>query len=201
LITDYTLADGSPGARIGPQGAAGTSAWKFQANGNQEFGDFSITNHSDYSFRLEGIHYDARRGAANSPQDLDVIYLAGGTSNLRRADNGNELNDLTVLSDSNFASAPSVQNISVGLAGALAVPTALRLNAGDTASFRFRWSGSATDFAQSQIDNLALSGTFLDQNNGFVEIDPLAVTAVPEPATGSVLLIGIALMALRRKRD
>ncbi|MEM7313030.1 MAG: hypothetical protein AAF497_07745, partial [Planctomycetota bacterium] len=29
LITDYTLADGSPGTRIGPFGGEGTSAWKF----------------------------------------------------------------------------------------------------------------------------------------------------------------------------
>jgi len=201
LIEDYTLADGSAGTRIGPNGGAGTSAWKFQTNGNQEFGDFSITNHSDYFFRLEAIHYDARRGAANSPQDLDVIYLASGASNLLRADNGMELNDLTVLSDINFASAPSVQNVSQSLPAALGVPTALRLMPGDTASFRFRWTNSATAFAQSQIDNLALSGTFLDQNNSFAEIDPLAVTAIPEPGSASVILIGMALLALRRKRD
>lgn len=197
-ITDVTLANGSAGTRIGPNGGSGTSAWKFRTNGTQEFGDFSITNHSDYAFRLERIHYDARRGGANSPSNLDVIYLASGNSNLLRADNGNEIQDLAVINASSFATAPSVQNISTSLAAAF--NTAVRLNPGDSASFRFRWTASGTDFGESQIDNLALSGTFQDQNNGFASINPLTVTAVPEPASGSILLIGLSMVALRRKR-
>ena len=199
-IEDVSLADGSPGARIGPQGGSGTSSWKFQTNGNQEFGDFSITNESDYTFRLERIHYDARRGAVNSPQDLDLIYLAGGSSNLIRVSTGTEVPDLHVISASNFASAPSQQNITASVAASFTTPTAVRLAPGDSASFRFRWTNSATDFAQSQIDNLAISGTFQDQNNGFALIDP--ATVVPEPATFALLFGGLAMAAAsRRSRD
>ena len=197
-IVDVPLADGSPGVRIGPQGQAGTSSWKFQTNGNQEFGDFSIKNESDYTFRLERIHLDARRGAGNSPQDLDVIYLAGGDSNLIRVSTGTEVPDLHVFTATNFASAPSQQNISASVAASFTTPTAVRLAPGDSASFRIRWTNSVTDFAQSQVDNLAISGTFQDQNNGFALIDPAAV--VPEPATLALLAFSAAMVATSRRR-
>ncbi|MEM0897793.1 MAG: hypothetical protein AAGJ79_13025 [Verrucomicrobiota bacterium] len=195
-IIDVSLADGSPGVRIGPQGGSGTSSWKFRTNGSQEFGDFSITNESDFAFRLERIHYDARAGNANSALDLDLIYLAGGTSNLVRADNGNEVADLSVISDINFASQPSTQSISESLAAAYG--TAVRLEPGETASFRFRWTNSTTDFAESQIDNLAFSGTFQDQNNGFVTIDP--VSFIPEPSGALMTFLGLGLLIGRRMR-
>ncbi len=197
-ILDVPMADGSPGMRVGPQGQAGASSWKFQTNGNQEFGDFSLTNHSDFSFRLERIHYDARRGATNSPQNLDLIYLASGASNLIRASTGTEVPDLHVFSATNFASAPSVQNISESLAASFTTPTSVRLGPGETASFRFRWTDSIADFAQSQIDNLAMSGTFLDQANGFAPIDPVAFVPAPGPMT---LLVGAGLLASRRRRS
>ncbi|MEM8944019.1 MAG: PEP-CTERM sorting domain-containing protein [Planctomycetota bacterium] len=197
-IVDVPLADGSAGARIGPQGQAGTSAWKFRTNGNDEFGDFSITNNSDFFFRVERIHFDARVGNANSPSDLDLIYLASGNSNLLRVDNGNELNDLTILSDITFNSAPSVQNISQSLPGALNVPTALRLAPGDSASFRFRWTSSGTAFAESQIDNLAIAGTFQDQNNGFALINP---ATVPEPTSIAGLTVITLIVTQRRRRN
>ncbi|MEO1584316.1 MAG: hypothetical protein AAFR96_07060 [Planctomycetota bacterium] len=195
-IVDVPMADGSPGTRVGAQGQAGASSWKFQTNGNQEFGDFSITNHSDFSFRLERFHYDARRGGANSPQDLDLIYLASGNSNLIRSSTGTEVPDLHVFSASNFASAPSAQNISASAAASFTNSTSVRLGPGETASFRFRWTNSVTDFAQSQIDNLAISGTFLNQNDGFAPIDPVAF--IPAPA--SVSLLAIAGLATNRRR-
>ncbi|MEO1497873.1 MAG: PEP-CTERM sorting domain-containing protein [Planctomycetota bacterium] len=195
-IVDVPLADGSAGTRIGPQGQAGASSWKFRTNGNQEFGDFSITNESDYSFRLERIHYDARAGNANSPSDLDLVYLAGGASNLIRVSTGTEVPDLHVFSDISFATAPSQQNVSQSLAASFTTPTALRLGPGESASFRFRWTNAGGAFAESQIDNLALSGTFLDQANGFAPIDPVAV---PEPATLLLAALG-GVYALNRRR-
>ncbi|MEO1497874.1 MAG: PEP-CTERM sorting domain-containing protein [Planctomycetota bacterium] len=181
-IEDVPMADGSPGTRLNTQGAA-ASSWKFRTNGSQELGDFSITNHSDFVFRLERVHYDARVGNANSPDRLELVYLAGDPgggfdANLTRADDGTEVVDGRVFSDISFADSPSTQNVSVSLAAGLFPPTAVRLAPGDSASFRLRWSDSASDFAESQIDNLALSGTFLDPNNGFAEIDPTAAGAV-----------------------
>jgi len=194
-IEDVTLADGSAGQRIGAQGQAGASSWKFRTDGNSEFGDFSITNESDFTFRLERIHFDARRGNANSPSNLDVVYLAGGDSNLIRASTGTEVANLHVFSAVSFGS-PGTENVSASLANSFTTPTALRLAPGESASFRFRWTGSLSDFAESQIDNLALSGSFLDQNNGFSLIDP---STVPTPAT-SLLLASSALVITKRRR-
>ncbi len=182
-IVDVTLADGSPGMRIGPQGGAGASSWKFRGNGNQEFGDISIKNESDYAFRLERIHFDARSldTNLNAPKDLDIVYLAGGDSNLVRADNGNEVQDLRVIRAVSFPSGetnPSVHNISASLPDALSPTTAVRIGPGESASFRFRWSNFLTQFAEAQIDNIAFSGTFQDQNNGFVAIDPRTIVEI-----------------------
>lgn len=200
-IVDVPLANGFAGSRIDLQGQPGATSWSFQTNGNQEFGDFSVTNQSDFAFRLEDIHFDARSGAANSPQDLDLIYLASGSSNLIRASTGTEVPDLHQIINLSFPTRPGVQNVSAGLAGSFNTPTAVRLFPGDTASFRFRWTNSNGAFAQSQIDNLAISGTFQDQNNGFALIDPVAQTAVvPEPSGMLLLTVGCAIAATRRRR-
>lgn len=198
-IVDVPLADGSAGQRIGPQGQAGTSSWKFRTNGNEEFGDFSITNHSDYAFRLERLHFDARVGNANSPMDMDIIYLASGNSNLVRVSTGTEVPDLHVFTATSFGSAPATQNISASIAASFASPTAVRLAPGESASFRIRWSNALGAFAESQLDNLALSGTFQDQNNGFASINPNLVP-VPEPTGLAVIAVATCGMALRRRR-
>ena len=72
-----------------------------------------------------------------------------------------------------------MHNVSASLPVSFIEPTAVRLAPGDTASFRFRWTNSSTDFAQSQIDNLAISGTFQDQDNGFALINPVDVLTAP----------------------
>ena len=77
LITDWPLADGSPGMRIGPFGGPGASSWKFssQNSPNQLLGDFSITNESDYTFRLERIHFDARALGATTSADTRFMTV------------------------------------------------------------------------------------------------------------------------------
>ena len=58
LIENITLADGSPGVRIGPQGSAtqgapnGTSSWKFSTSTNERTGDLRVTNTSDQYYCL-----------------------------------------------------------------------------------------------------------------------------------------------------
>ncbi len=208
-IEDVPLADGSAGARVNMQGSSGSS-WKFRANGNQELGDFSITNESDYIFRLERIHFDARSQNANAPKQLDLIYLAGDPNgafdaNLIRASTGTEVPDFhpitidpadpndSVIDFPSSESNVNVHNISASVAASFPTPTAVRLFPGDSASFRFRWSGSLTDFAEAQIDNLAVSGTFgfLDPNSTFVTLDPAAVTGLAGDFDGSGVVDGL----------
>lgn len=197
-IVDVPDADGTfPGTQLNINGVNGSS-WKFRTNGNQEFGDFSITNHSDFDFRLERIHFDARAGNANSPVDLDIIYLATG-SNLLRRDNDLEVANNAIIDAINFATQPSVQNVSASIAAALSPSTAAYLPPGDSAIFRFRWTNALTTSAESQIDNLAFSGTFQDQNNGNALINP--ATVVPEPASLSLLAFGALLIASRRRTN
>lgn len=184
-ITSSTLANGSPGVRIGPFGNprpngeanGGTSSWKFAEAGSVNLlkGDFSITNHSDYHFELGAIHFDAR-GLANpatSPNALELRYLAT-PGELVNVTSGSEVADLTLLY-ANTWTARGVENISLVLEPVLG--SVSRIPPGEKASFRFVWSGN-TGGGHAQIDNIAFSGVFKDQNNGFISIDP---TEDPRP--------------------
>ena len=197
-IVDYTLADGSPGERIGPFGGTGTSSWKFGNNTNSQLqGDFQLTNVSGYYFRLEHIHFDARGfAAATSPNELTLNYLAA-PSNLINTNTGTEVQDGKTFYNFTW-SERGTENVSQSLAAV--INSSARLAPGDSASFRFLWSGQ-TGFGQSQIDNLAFSGTFLDQNNGFNPINPWDVGAIPEPGTGGILCLASLLGLARRKRN
>ncbi len=183
LITDWILADGSAGARIGPFGNdapngeenGGTSSWKFAnnatlTNGNQVKGDFSITNHSDYYFRLEFIHFDARAlGAATGSNELNLVYLAE-EGELIKLNSGTEVDDLT-----NFHTAMwterEAKNISQSI-GAITQAQAY-IAPGKSAAFRFLWTGE-TAGGQSQIDNIAFEGTFFETADLTTVIDPTA---------------------------
>ena len=196
LITDYTLADGSPGQRIGPylnpspngEQNNGTSSWKFsQTNGVLQLsGDFSITNHSDYHFRLEHIHFDAR-GMVNptySPKTLILKYLAS-PGQLINVSTGTEVSDQKVFY-SNTWSTKGVEHVSQSLA--VVVDSAVRIPPGQKASFRFVWSDAAGN-GHAQIDNLALSGTFLDADNDYAEIDPTTVEPPTNQNTNIIVII------------
>ena len=196
LITDYTLADGSPGQRIGPylnpppNGEAndGTSSWKFsQTNGVLQLsGDFSITNHSDYHFRLEYVHFDAR-GMVNttySPRTLTLQYLAS-PGELINASTGTEVSDQKVFYTNTWSST-GVEHVSQSLAAV--VNSAVRIAPGQKASFRFVWSDAAGN-GHAQIDNLAFSGTFLDADNGYAAIDPTTVEPPANQNTNIIVII------------
>ena len=195
-IVDYTLADGSAGKRIGPFGGSGTSSWKFGNNNlGQLQGDFQVTNESDFSFRLEHIHFDARGFAgAASPKKLELKYLAA-PSKLINTNTGTEVQD-GKLFYSNVWDAKGTENVSQGIAAV--INSSARLAPGESASFRFIWSGQSGG-GQAQIDNLAFSGTFLDQNDGFNPINPWDLVAVPEPGSIAIWSL-VALCGLVRRR-
>lgn len=206
-IINITLADGSPGMRIGPfgdpmQGAPdGTSSWKFSTSGNERTGDFRVTNESDYYFRLQFIHFDARLGNANSPQNLEIKYLSGdGTmfdNALTRSDNGNELVDLNNVYNNDFGPfvmGSQVTQVSHSIGGAIG--TQAFLAPGESAGFRFVWTDFLTNGAESQIDNLAFEGQFFPTSYLQNEVDPL-----PEPAAGVAAPAALGLLGwLHRRR-
>lgn len=197
LIENITLADGSAGARIGPQGGAGTSAWKFSTSSNERTGDVRITNESDYFFRLQFIHFDARVGNSNSPQNLEIRYLSGdGTAfdnGLTRLDSGNELVNLNTVYNNNFGPGTVTANVSHSLGGAIG--TQAYLAPGQSAAFRLVWSAFLTSGAESQIDNLAFEGQFFETASLVNELNP--ITIVPEPRTAMLLTLGLMGLALR----
>ena len=203
LIVNNLMADGSAGTRIGPNGSAGASSWKFGNSGNQRAGDVRITNASDYYFRIELAHFDTRVGNASAPDNLQMVYLSGnGTAfdnGLTRKDSGSEIGNLVSLYNEDYdptnSSAALTNNISRSLGGALG--TQAYLAPGASAAFRFLWTGQTSSGAQSQIDNLAFEGTFFETAALATEINP--ATAVPVPA--SAWLFGSALIGLLgRKR-
>ena len=212
LITEITLSDGSPGERIGayntsPQGAPnGTSSIKFSTSGNERTADLRVTNESDYYFRVQFIHFDARVGNANSPQNLEIKYLSGdGTlfdNALLRKDNGNELVNLNNVYNNDFGPGPAAFNISHSLGGAIG--TQAYLAPGQSAAFRVVWSDFLTNGAESQLDNIAIEGQFFETADLLVEIDPAAVpAAVPGPAASlwfvlASSLAGMGLLQIRR---
>ena len=160
-------------------------------------GDFQVTNVRDYYFKLERVHFDARGlAAAASPNELTLKYLAT-PSNLINVNTGTEVQDGKTFYN-NVWSEKGVENVSQGIAAV--INSSARLAPGDSASFRFLWSGQ-TGGGQAQIDNLAFSGTFLDQNDGFKPINPWDLTAVPEPTSIAIWgLVGLCGFSQRKRR-
>lgn len=213
LIVNITLSDGSPGERIGafgtsPQGAPnGTSSWKFSTSVNERTGDIRVTNHSDYYFRLQFINFDARVGNANAPTNLEIKYLAGdGTAfdnALTRKDTGAELVDLNNVYNNDFGAGPVVSNVSLSLGGVTG--TQVYLPPGQSAGFRFVWTASATNGAESQLDNIAFQGQFFETAALAVEVNPAAVTPVPGLGGAlawllSSILLGFGMLKARQLR-
>lgn len=191
---DGTTFDGSVllsdsiGGRIGPYGSNATQAWQFKKNqilddgGNDQglMGDFSVTNNSDYYFRLEFIHFDARAGNNTCNQNnrapylLDVIYLRD-SSNLINKSAGSEVSSGKVMhtedwggcTTSNglppeYGGGKAAVNISSSVSSA--IESQAYLAPGDTAAFRFKFNTAGTfgQYGVAQIDNIAFEGTFFE---------------------------------------
>ena len=182
-IVNVPLANGLPGQRIGPFGSGvagapnGTSSWQFSESDVERRGDLRVTNDSDYYFLVRFIHFDARIGRADSPRNLQIKYLSGdGTAfdnGLKRLDTGNELVNLKSLYNNDFGPGPATYNVSHALGGVL--NTAGYLAPGESAAFRFLWTGQTADSAQAQMDNIAIEGQFFLTEDLQVEVDPVVV--------------------------
>lgn len=191
------------GDRIGPYGTNSTQAWQFKKNatlddaGNDQglMGDFSVTNNSDYYFRLEHIHFDARAGNNTCNQNnrapffLDVTYLRD-SSNLINKTAGQELDankSITTVNwgqcfvgDGSTGPGKSVENISASVSSAIEAQAYLA--PGDTAAFRFKFNTEGTygPFGVAQIDNIAFEGSFFETAELVSTINPADTPAAVE---------------------
>lgn len=201
LIVNWPLAGSNvlPGTRIGPYETGpnggpigtGTSSWKFGNSAelnqsNRLKGDFSITNNSDYYFKLEFIHYIARTLAdPSAPNKLEIKYLATPGLLIKKS-TGLEVVNLKLISTVTWDNAlvasgemEKKNQISRSLGGA--VDSAAYIPPGEKASFRFLWSGE-TGSGQAQLDNIAFEGTFFETAALVTEIDPAEVPEEVESA-------------------
>ena len=163
------LNDSTFGSRIIPDTLAeSASAWKFGNSGNQRKGDIRITNNGTTDFKFTHIHFDARNAyGTNHPTDLALIYLAEPSgSNLIKgssSDIGTELANLKLLYSNNWTASHTVQvNQSMGAA----IEGTAWIKPGESAVLRFIWSGNSdigTGNGETQIDNIAIRGTFLSE--------------------------------------
>ena len=173
-------------------GGYGKFANKFKTGDNRYRLDFLIKNDSLGDFILDSIHFDSRVPNATANNAFVIQYLANnGNSNLQNMGTGANVSNLAFLAGTSLTDGVSVaEGISehdVSIAANIAGNQAgVKLAAGDQASFRISWIGSTNVNAQTQMDNLAISGVF---------------AAVPEPSSYALLagLFACTYMMVRRR--
>jgi len=190
------LNDSSYGSVVGGPdltGVGGNSAVKFKTADNRYRLDFLIKNDSlTADFILDSIHFDSRVPNATANNEFVIQYLSNnGNSNLQNMGTGSNVSNLAFLAGTSLTSgASAAEGISehdVSIAAQIAGNQAgVKLAAGDQASFRISWIGSTNANAQTQMDNLAISGVF---------------AAVPEPSSYALLagLFACTYMMVRRR--
>jgi hypothetical protein len=179
--------DGTFGSEIAFTGS-GNSVMKAITDSGRHRIDFKITNESTTNaFRLQKIHFDARVANANANDTYLIEYLSNnGNSNLFNVSTQSNVSNLADIATDTLSVGTSEHDISI--ASNLTGSGPVRLAAGDSASFRITWTGSAANFAQTQMDNLAFSGEFI-------------ANAVPEPSSYALLagLFACSYMMVRRR--
>tara|TARA_B110000459_G_scaffold132139_1_gene144544 strand:+ start:270 stop:1115 length:846 start_codon:yes stop_codon:yes gene_type:complete len=174
-------------------GVGGNSAVKFKTADNRYRLDFLIKNDSlTADFILDSIHFDSRVPNATANNQFVIQYLANnGNSNLQNMGTGANVSNLAFLAGTSLTegvvAAADISEHDVSIAANIAGNQAgVKLAAGDQASFRISWIGSTNANAQTQMDNLAISGVF---------------AAVPEPSSYALLagLFACTYMMVRRR--
>ena len=194
-VGENVLVSDKIGERVCPYGSNCAKSWKFTKSGVAQSststddaglaGDFSVTNNSDYYFRLEFVHFDARSGNNTcntnnrSPYLLEVTYLRE-SSNLINKEEGTELVAGRLIESVDWGACPAangkvVNQISASIASI--IESAAYLPPGETAAFRFKFNSTGTfgAFGVAQIDNIAFEGTFFETAALQSEIDPASV--------------------------
>ena len=122
---------------------------------------------------------------------LYSILLTTDNSNLQNMGTGANVSNLAFLAGTSLTegvvAAADISEHDVSIAANIAGNQAgVKLAAGDQASFRISWIGSTNANAQTQMDNLAISGVF---------------AAVPEPSSYALLagLFACTYMMVRRR--
>ena len=184
--TGNFLNDNTFGDDISFAGGTGNSAIKVITNDGRHRLDLLVKNESTtYDFKLAKLHFDVRIPNANANEVYTVQYLSNnGNSSLQNVSTNSGVNNLAEIGTGTLAIGS--HGVDMSIAANLANSGPVRLGAGDQASFRITWTGSGANFAQTQLDNIAFSGTYL----------------VPEPSTYA-LLAGFAVfmfVAIKRRK-
>ena len=223
-VGDNILVSDKIGERVCPYDSNCAKSWKFTKSGVAQSstsmddaglaGDFSVTNNSDYYFRLEFIHFDARSGNNScnnnnrSPYLLEVTYLRD-SSNLINKEEGTELDTGKLIESVDWGACPAangkvVNQVSASIASV--IDSAAYLPPGETAAFRFKFNSTGTfgQYGVAQIDNIAFEGTFFETAALQSEIDP---ASVPLPVVEEIpmtpvlfqllLAAGLGLVSIR----
>jgi len=117
------------------------------ANGYDGWIDFTVVNSSGAALLLTGFHFDSGAFRANAAHDWDLSVLAGSDITVGSLGNG-----VTTV-----AAAPITDDWDVDLTG---LPDS-RLEAGESATFRLRWTGGTAPPSAGghnvMVDNVAIT--------------------------------------------
>ena len=214
--SDYAISD----YMTGNYDATGSKQMKFY-NGKLK-ADFSFSNHSDYVFRVEKIHYDVHVATSSDFDDLELVYLSGGPRSGADYNKTGEWINKSLTPDAEFNNLKLVRaeenipkNVTLNRTVCLScqdgapgqnggfqiggVNTKSYVNPNKGAAFRFVLStDESTTAGPTYIDNLAIEGSFFTDNTFSTEVFP-DIAPVPLPGAIWLFLSGVAGLVVRKK--